>query len=313
MRLENILTAIRSRPARSGKPNAVPTILLYNSAYIRTVEALDGCRLSRDRARLHEADVVVFHIPTLEQGFSLRKPPGQRWIAWSMESQVNYPRLADPDFMRRFDYTMTYRLDSDFPTLYVGPSLLTNLGRPPQDKTEAAPAVYVASSPYNQSGRNEYVRELMRHLQVDSYGRVLHNRSLPEDRGRETKLATIARYRFTLAFENSITDDYVTEKFFDPLVAGSVPVYRGASNVQCFAPGDHCYINVADCRDPAELAEYLLHLCAHPAQYAEYLTWKDRDLRPQFLRLVETQRRPALCRLCSALVRGDKGERLTVP
>jgi len=43
----------------------------------------------------------------------------------------------------------------------------------------------------------------MHYLAVDSYGPSLRNRRLPvEDRGRETNLAVIARYRFTLAFEN---------------------------------------------------------------------------------------------------------------
>lgn len=33
----------------------------------------------------------------------------------------------------------------------------------------------------------------------------------------------IPKYKFTFAFENSETDDYVTEKLFGPLAAGSVP------------------------------------------------------------------------------------------
>lgn len=79
------------------------------------------------------------------------------------------------------------------------------LRRPPLPKTADIPAVYFASNPADKSGRTEYVRELMRHLRVDSYGKCLNNRELPEDNGRETKLNTYARYKFTPAFENSIS------------------------------------------------------------------------------------------------------------
>ena len=130
--------------------------------------------------------------------------------------------------MAQFDLTMTYRRDADIWVPYFGPATLAQLPTPPQAKTEGAPAVYFASNSRDRSGRSRYVSELMQHLPVDSYGRSLGNRTLVRDEGRRTKLETIARYKFTLAFENSISQDYVTEKFFDPLLAGSVPVYLGA-------------------------------------------------------------------------------------
>ena len=98
--------------------------------------------------------------------------------------------------------------------------------------------MYIASNPAARSERDAYVRQLMRYMAVDSYGRCLNNRRWPTDHGRATKLETLSRYPFTLAFENSCTEDYVTEKFFDPFVAGSVPVYLGAPNIGAFAPGE---------------------------------------------------------------------------
>jgi hypothetical protein len=146
------------------------------------------------------------------------------------------------------------------------------------------------------------VRELMRYLKVDCYGRAFHNRELGEDHGRETKLETIGRYRFDLAFENSITRDYVSEKFFDPLVAGTVPVYRGAPNIEEFAPGDHCLINAADFQGPQELAEYLLHLAKNPAEYEAYFAWKNRPLRESFLKKIEIAEKDPFRRLCDLML-----------
>jgi hypothetical protein len=126
---------------------------------------------------------------------------------------------------------------------------------------------------------------------------------LEEDRGRATRLAVIAGYKFTLAFENAIARDYVTEKFFDPLIAGSVPVYLGAPNVAELAPADHCFIDVTDFRSPQDLAEYLLALDEDDAAYGEYLAWKRKPLRPDFMRLVDEHREHAFVRLCKAVQR----------
>jgi hypothetical protein len=196
---------------------------------------------------------------------------------------------------------MTYRLDSNFPTPYLDVLLANELLTPAHVKTESAPAVYIASNLKDRSQRTEYVRELMQYIDVDSYGRCLRNRTLADDRGRETKLATIARYKFTLAFENSIARDYVTERFLDPLIAGSVPVYLGAPNVADFAPGERCYIDAADFAGPRELAGELHRLACDEVAYQEFLAWKTQPLSDRFLRLADLTRTHALCRLCAAL------------
>jgi hypothetical protein len=40
-------------------------------------------------------------------------------VAWWLESDVNYPQLRDPVYMRQFDLTMIYRLDSDVASTYT--------------------------------------------------------------------------------------------------------------------------------------------------------------------------------------------------
>lgn len=287
------------------------TILFYNEFWPSVPKTLPDspcpCRLLFDPAKLPEADVVVFHIPTLTQEVNVEERLGQLWVAWSMESDVNYPCLANADFMQQFDLTMTYRRDADVWVPYFGPGALERFSEPPRAKTEIAPAVYLASNAHDLSGRNRYVAELMQHLPVDSYGRCLHNKDLPRDEGRQTKLETIARYKFTLAFENSISKDYVTEKFFDPLIVGSVPVYLGAPNIDEFAPGDHAFINVADFDGPAHLAEYLRFLATHEEQYAEYLAWKSQPLREAFVQMAEAVAEHPIARLAALAAQRRNG------
>src|SRR4051794_7773034 len=80
------------------------------------------CEFTSDRSRFPEADAVVFHVPTLREFTGLRKRRNQIWIAWSYESDVYYPQLQMPGFLKQFDWTATYRLDSDIPVLYLDPA-----------------------------------------------------------------------------------------------------------------------------------------------------------------------------------------------
>lgn len=311
----------QERNARPGTVAVVPNgpsqgertvILFYNTMWDHEVPALPelpaGCEITKDRSRMAEADAVVFHVPQSRLIGLRRKRPGQLWVAWCIESEANWPRLRDPRYMSHFDLTMTYRRDSDVLWGYVPyygtvDVLASALVAAPRPKDSERPVAMFISSRTDRSGRRDYARELARHIPVDSYGRFLRNRTLTTDLWRSTKLELIARYPFTIAFENSIATDYVTEKFYDPLVVGSVPVYLGAPNVDEYAPGDHCYINVRDYASPRALAAYLKSLLESPDKYDELVAWKRRPLRPQFVSFLESQRSHPVLRLCEAVKR----------
>ncbi|EFA74751.1 hypothetical protein PPL_11783 [Heterostelium album PN500] len=91
--------------------------------------------------------------------------------------------------------------------------------------------------------RAEYVRELMKHIKVDSYGLCLQNqdkealnRNTARDRF-QAKMDLFKKYKFVLAFENNNVTDYVTEKLPHTYLSGSLPVYMGADNVEDWTPG----------------------------------------------------------------------------
>ena len=157
-------------------------------------------------------------------------------------------------------------------------------------------------------GRNAFSRALMRRIPVDSYGRVFRNRKVVQDSGRQTKLDTIARYRFCLSLENSLAPNYVTEKLFDPLMAGTVPVYRGAPDAAEFAP-EHSYIDAEAYGGPKGLADYLRHLLNNPEEYEAYFAWRSKPL-PRWIReKLEATARPHWLRLLDMVTEHGKGER----
>jgi hypothetical protein len=71
------------------------------------------------------------------------------------------------------------------------------------------------------------------------------------------KLDIVARYRFCISVENFRgTHDYISEKIFDPLVAGTVPVYLGDENIARLVP-DKAIVDVRNFRNQRELLRYL--------------------------------------------------------
>jgi len=71
------------------------------------------------------------------------------------------------------------------------------------------------------------------------------------------KRQILGRYRFVLAFENfEGSKGYVSEKFFDSLLGGSVPVYRGDTKfVNSLDPA--CFVNATNFRHPRDLISFL--------------------------------------------------------
>ncbi len=75
----------------------------------------------------------------------------------------------------------------------------------------------------------------------------------------EDKLKTLAGYRFSLCFENSIAKGYITEKIFNCFCVGTIPIYFGAPNILDKIPGN-CFIDFRDFQSMEALFEHLKQL-----------------------------------------------------
>ena len=261
--------------------------------------------ITTERRFMDEAAAVVFHLPTLEPGLftggEIEKKSGQVWVAWYVECEAHYPYLSDPLFMSRFDLTMSHRQEADILSPYLPPDF-GELSRKPVPEKEPGKIVNAfISSHINKSGRVQYLMRMMSVLDIHSYGRLIPNMPTGDDYGHQFKLDTISSYKFTIAFENAIARDYVTEKFYDPLIAGSVPVYLGAPNIRDFAPGENCYIDASDWDDPESLARHLLDVSGDEALYQSYFEWKKKPFPPKFRELLEVKKVHHFVRLCRKL------------
>lgn len=285
-------------------------ILFYNKMWNEPLnypeeDLPQGYVITTDRSMMEQAVAVVFHIPSLPSDFithrKLLKNKGQLWVAWSMECEAHYPQMADPVFMDHFDLTMTYNPESDVFTPYALQNFIELIKRPVSEKPPGNTVDAFISSNKNKSGRVQLLMQLMGRLKVHSYGQVLNTKSLQSDEGLHSKLDAMSTYKFTLAFENAVARDYVTEKFYEPLVAGSVPVYLGAPNIDDYSPGEKCFIDASKWDNPQDLADYLLELSDNDDMYNGYFEWRGKPLKKKFTDLLDLKKEHEFVRLCKKI------------
>lgn len=162
------------------------------------------------------------------------------------ESPKNYATLLDDRGLELFNITSTFSRYSDVPLTLnhlVGLEALTSLKYyvPTQEKDDLRKSgyglvLYIQSDCETPLNRDTYVSELMKYVKVDSYGKCLRNSELPKELQTTDHLKNlyepnfmklVAKYKFTLAFENAACDDYITEKLWRPLIAGKkYPYYK---------------------------------------------------------------------------------------
>lgn len=75
--------------------------------------------------------------------------------------------------------------------------------------------------------RNDYFFNLNEIEKVDSFGPLFNNTG--QTLNREGKIETTKSYKFSLAFENSEYDGYISEKIIDAFKSDVIPLYWGGS------------------------------------------------------------------------------------
>ncbi|MBI4979778.1 MAG: hypothetical protein HZC28_20030 [Spirochaetes bacterium] len=82
------------------------------------------------------------------------------------------------------------------------------------------------------------------------------------------KRDTLARYKFSICYENAIEPGYITEKIVDCMMAGSIPVYLGAPDIASIFPAAS-FIDKRRFADYDELYRYLAGMSA--GEHQRYL------------------------------------------
>ena len=132
---------------------------------------------------------------------------------------------------------------------------------------------------YHARERIQFCKKLMKYKFVDCLGSVLNNTKLDKTETRyvsdwDDKAMNIYKdYKFVIAFENSSSLGYISEKILLPLSVGSIPIYWGAPDVKDYI-NPECFINVNDFDSFEDCIEYVKKVDNDDELYQKYINAK---------------------------------------
>ena len=232
-----------------------------------------------------------------------RQHQDQIVIAFTMESEkgsyVHFPGNYD------YDIKVSYHRDSTIPYPFFCEGdralQLIDRGQPvvPQGRSKVLGMISNCDSPY----RNEYITDLMKYLEIEQLGRcyqtknvkVSDTRRLANWEDKKLEFLKDSKYKYILAFENTVEPDYITEKVYHGLLNYMIPIYYGDSAIFHLIPGNHTIIYAPD-YTPKQLAEYIKKIDSNETLYASF--FQNWDLKK--IRMLHSNycKEHFMCRVC---------------
>ncbi|XP_037872853.1 alpha-(1,3)-fucosyltransferase C-like isoform X4 [Bombyx mori] len=161
------------------------------------------------------------------------------------------------------------------------------------------------------SGRDiffkEVQRELNKHgLSVDVYGEC-GNKICPRDDESKCFKLIERDYYFYFAFENSLSEDYVTEKLLTAIRNYAIPVVYGAANYTRFMPNG-TYLNGRDL-GAKELARQMIEIYEDKKKYKRFFKWHNHY---SYHDVYESPESDSICKLCAIINNNTVFDKATV-
>ncbi|XP_076451164.1 alpha-(1,3)-fucosyltransferase C-like [Babylonia areolata] len=262
------------------------------------------CTLTLDSELVGEVDCVVMYARHFSSPIHPSRSWKQVWVYFAVESPFysDSDLFGKPHWQHRFNWTMTYRRDSDFYFGY-GDIVKPSRAMPVRDftllvKNKSKMAAWFVSNCHTQSKREDFVSALKQFVDVDIYGNCGQLKCATE--GNQACMDMLSRdYYFYLSFENSMCKDYITEKLYRTMKkVDIVPVVRGGANYSALLP-PNSFIDASLFPSVRALAEHLKKVAGDPQLYKQYLAWKN------FYQVVEPMNFP-FCSLCDRLHSADR-------
>lgn len=309
------------------KTDPIFNLRVARNAFIERSCPVTNCFVTGNRKLLQditEFDAIVFHAPEFVQKGVRELPqprkPHQKYIFASMESAAYYP-ICNERFLNFFNWTWTYKLNSDRNYAYmsvwdkdgnvIGPKqemhwmkveemlpINDTLKEILNGKTTAA--AWFVSNCKAPSGRDSVAKKLQNELQtygmrLDIYG-YCGTMQCPRSNTEECLRKLRTDYYFYLSFENSFSEDYVTEKLLNALDNYAVPVVFGGANYTRFMP-DGIYLS-ANTLTIKELAKKMVDMIQNKELYYEYFKWHNHY---SYRDVVASATTDPYCKLCEAI------------
>ncbi|XP_049884477.1 alpha-(1,3)-fucosyltransferase B-like [Pectinophora gossypiella] len=252
------------------------------------------CEVFKLQTAPENPNAYLFYGPDVHY-FPLPRNSSVLWGLLHDESPANRLEFVYEEGLRLFNFSSTFSRFSDVPMPLMksrGLDALTSrkyfIKTPDKNAalSDIAPVIYMQSDCYSMSERDAYVAQLMGYISIDSYGECLRNKVLPlgdiykgapnylQHLYEDDLLNFISRYKFMIALENAVCNDYVTEKLWRALEVGVVPIYYGSPLIRDWLPNNKSAILLEDFPTPELLNQHLHYLLKNDTAYEEYLEHK---------------------------------------
>ncbi|XP_018565856.1 glycoprotein 3-alpha-L-fucosyltransferase A [Anoplophora glabripennis] len=279
--------------------------------------SVKNCDITYSDSTLKTADLVLFHLHRMTGIQDLPKEkrnPNQIWAFLTDESPHHTflkRKVKMNEFDGVFNWSMTYRMDSDIPVPYGRTVLKKQSEQKIMLTLNKRKDVLITILGSNCGGTNhrwDYVKELQKYIKIDIYGGCGPLKTCPGH--FRTDCPAVDKYLFYLSFENSNCDEYITEKlWWNAYYKKSIPIVMGADveNYRKMLPLNS-YINVDDFASPAVLAQFIYRL-NETGEYREYYKWKT-DFEVLNEHGYFKSESFHFCRICQALNYNDKSTKV---
>ena len=242
------------------------------------------CLYTNDRKYYNTADVLYVRVCFTK--LHKRAYPEQLVLSYNRARETN--GCNHPNYVMKIaDVRVSYPLSSTIPFPYMcwphiqQPLLNVLKLKPPSDRN----GIVMFISNCGSAWRYNYIKELMEYIHIDSYGECLHNTNMSSTRGMGSEdflsikidLIKSKQYKFLISFENSVVQEYVTEKIWHAYLSQTIPIYYGASEVYQQVPGNHTFIDAAKFAGPKDLAQYIMEVDANESLYKSYFKFDTRQ------------------------------------
>ncbi|KAL3273121.1 hypothetical protein HHI36_014575 [Cryptolaemus montrouzieri] len=272
--------------------------------------SVKNCKFTFNDTDLKTADAVIFHLHRTKGLQDLPKDhenPNQIWAFLTDESPYHTfmkSKVKISDFDKKFNWSMTYRMDSDIPVPYGRARKFSEKvpmikSKKYVEKRKDRLVTILGSNCGGKNHRWQYVKKMNESIHVDVYGGCGNKTACPGH--FKSDCPAIDSYLFYLSFENSDCREYITEKvFWNAYHKESIPVIMGydKKTYEKLLP-PLSYLHVDDFASPKDLADYILFL-NRTEEYKKYFQWKE-DFEIVNEHGYFKTKSYHLCRICEAL------------
>eukprot|EP00300_Choanocystis_sp_HF-7_P042600 c9331_g1_i1.p1 GENE.c9331_g1_i1~~c9331_g1_i1.p1 ORF type:complete len:413 (+),score=80.65 c9331_g1_i1:103-1239(+) len=281
------------------------------------------CVITHEQSHIPKADAVVMEVINHKKflgGKSTSVPfpyPPRRsdnsrlpiQVAFYFEPGELYPEVEDTELMDHFDIVMSPVQSSHIPLTMVCPwgyPASDYLHVPDFSKKQRFIAYFNEHGIHRSYSR--YISGLVQALgtDIDAFG-TLKNTVVPDEaKSPHTRIQLLSKYKYVLVTEHVVEDDWVEAELSQAILAGTIPLYIGAPNIEDFMPSPHSFIHLRDweTRSHESLINFLRSIADDPVAYSQFFDWKrGKKLPEKFQEKLDRCVFYAECRLCEEVKR----------